>query len=159
MTWFNYYGLIFMAVIMIPNIIYAVKNKENDGEKYRNKTAETLEQIGRVACMTLMIFNLPYTWFGFYFSFAETVYLVVNSALVFSYCLTWVILWKKSGMAKTLLLSCLPSLVFLFSGIMIASIPLIVCAVLFAVTHIFISVKSLQAAARGSCDVDKKRAD
>ncbi len=27
MNWFNYYGLAVMAVIMIPNIIYAVKHK------------------------------------------------------------------------------------------------------------------------------------
>lgn len=29
MGWFNYYGLAVMAVVMIPNIIYAVKNKGN----------------------------------------------------------------------------------------------------------------------------------
>lgn len=27
MSWFNYVGLIIIAVIMIPNIIYAVKRK------------------------------------------------------------------------------------------------------------------------------------
>ncbi len=34
MSWFNYYGLIIMAVIMIPNILYAVKRKNNDTDIY-----------------------------------------------------------------------------------------------------------------------------
>lgn len=141
MKWFNYYGLIFVVAILIPNIIYAVTHKEN-GFTYKNKIAEILEQIGRYACMILMIFNIPYTWIGFYFSFAETVYLIVNTIFVFVYCLLWIIFWKKSGIIKAILLSVIPSLLFLFSGIMIASIPLVIFAIVFAVTHILISVKS-----------------
>ncbi len=64
MSWFNYYGLAIMAVIMIPNIIYAVK-KKNDGNDYHNKAVEIFEQIGRYGCMFLMIFNIPYTYFNF----------------------------------------------------------------------------------------------
>lgn len=141
MSWFNYYGLIFVAAILIPNIIYAVTHKEN-GFAYKNKIAEILEQIGRYGCIVLMIFNIPYTWIGFYFSFAETVYLLVNAIFVFAYCLLWIIFWKKSGVVKAILLSVIPSLLFLFSGIMIASIPLVIFAIVFIVTHILISVKS-----------------
>lgn len=39
MGWFNYYGLAVMAVVMIPNIIYAVKNKGNVADTYNNKLA------------------------------------------------------------------------------------------------------------------------
>ncbi|MDE6276212.1 MAG: hypothetical protein K2M75_06730 [Clostridia bacterium] len=144
MSWFNYYGLGFMVVIMIPNIVYALKCKSNAANTYKNKVAEIVEQISRFACLTLMIFNVPYTWKGFYFSYAEVIYIIVNSILVIAYCLAWAILWKKSGIVKVLLLSIIPSTVFLFSGIMIASIPLIVFAVTFSVTHIFISLKSAQ---------------
>ena len=142
MNWFNYYGLIFIAIIMIPNIIFAIKNKNGYGNPYQNKAAQILEQISRYACIVLMIFNIPYTWISFYFSFAEMVYIIVNSVFVLAYCVIWIVLWKKSGIGKALLLSIIPSLIFLFSGIMIASIPLSVFAVLFAVTHILISVKN-----------------
>lgn len=142
MNWFNYYGLIFVAVIMIPNIVYAIKTKGNATNNYKNKAAEILEQISRYACIALMIFNIPYTWLGFYFANAEIVYIAVNAALVTAYCLAWVILWKKTGIAKALTLSILPSCVFLFSGAMIASMPLAVFAVIFAATHILISVKN-----------------
>lgn len=142
MTWFNYIGLIIIAVIMIPNIVFAIKNKGGYQNTYQNKAALILEQISRYACMVLMIFNIPYTWIGFYFSFAEIVYIIVNSLFVLAYCVIWIALWKKSGIVKALLLSIIPSLVFLFSGIMIASIPLTVFAVIFSVTHILISVKN-----------------
>lgn len=33
MNWFNVYGLIFVAVIMIPNIIFAVKCKDGFDNK------------------------------------------------------------------------------------------------------------------------------
>ncbi len=135
MGWFNYYGIAIMAVIMIPNIIFAIKNKNRYQNTYQNKAAEILEQLSRYACMALMVFNIPYTWIGFYFSFAEIVYIIVNSVFVLAYCLVWVVMWNKSGIVKALLLSIIPSLVFLFSGIMIGSIPLTVFAVIFAVTH------------------------
>ena len=43
------YGLAIMAIIMIPNIIFAIK-KGGGQTAYRNKTVEILEQIGRYGC-------------------------------------------------------------------------------------------------------------
>lgn len=74
--------------------------------------------------------------------FGETVYIIVNAILTIAYCITWIVTWKRSGIVKTLLLSIIPSLIFIFSGIMIASIPLIIFSVIFAVAHILISVKN-----------------
>lgn len=76
MGWFNYYGLAVMAVIMIPNIIYAVKHK-NGESTYHNKAVELLEQIGRYGCFAFMIFNIPHTYFNFWFNYALIVYLAV----------------------------------------------------------------------------------
>lgn len=142
MTWFNYYGLIFVVIILIPNIIFTVKNKNALDFPYKNKRAEVFEQIGRYGCMFFIVFNVPYTTVGFYFPFAEAVYVAVNGALVLAYCLVWLILRNKSGIVKSLLLSVIPSVLFLFSGIIVASIPLTVFALIFAVTHILISVKN-----------------
>ena len=49
-TFFNPFGLIFMILIMIPNIIYAIQCKENFAKLPQNKfwkVIETFEQIGR----------------------------------------------------------------------------------------------------------------
>lgn len=143
MNWFNYYGLIIVAIMMIPNIVYAIVFKDNNNIKYNNKIAIILEQIGRYACMLFMVFNIPYTWIGFYVSYGLTMYIIVNFLLLFAYCLIWIIMWKKSGIVKSLLLSIIPSIIFIFSGAMIASIPLLVFAVIFACAHILISVKNV----------------
>ena len=39
----NIYGLIIMAIVMIPNVIFAMKEK-NFESKYNNKTVEIIEQ-------------------------------------------------------------------------------------------------------------------
>ena len=131
-----------MAIIMIPNIVYAVKHKSGGENAYCNKAAIILEQIGRYGCFAFMIFNIPYTYFNFWFANARIVYLAVNGVLCFAYILFWVICWKKEGILKALSLSILPTVIFLFSGIVLASIPLIAFAVIFGVCHILISCKN-----------------
>ncbi|MDE5729185.1 MAG: hypothetical protein K2I20_03310, partial [Clostridia bacterium] len=140
--WFNYYGLAIMAVIMAPNIIYAVLKKDGYKNDYKNKPAEIFEQIGRYACIALMVFNIPYTYFNFWFEHALTVYLCVNGALCLSYLIFWIVCWNSNGMLKALSLSVIPTAIFLFSGVILAYIPLIAAAVIFGVCHILISCKN-----------------
>lgn len=142
MDWFNYYGLAIIAIIMIPNVIYAIKCKDGFSNSYKNKTVEILEQIGRYACFVLMIFNIPYTYFDFWFDHALTVYLSVNGVLCFAYLIFWIALWNKNGKLKALSLSLIPSAMFLFSSIMLAYIPLAIFAVLFGITHVLLSYKN-----------------
>ncbi len=142
MNWFNSYGLVIMAIIMVPNIIYAVKNKNNSNSGYNNKAVVILEQIGRYGCFVLMIFNIPYTYFNFWFDYGLIVYLSVNGGLCLLYLIFWAICWKRQDILKALSLSVLPSCIFLFSGIVLANIPLIIFAVIFSVNHILISYKN-----------------
>lgn len=74
--WFNVYGLIFVAVILIPNVIFAMKCKDGFVNKWNNKLVETVEQIGRFACFILMIFQIPGTFFGWYSQQAFYLYLI-----------------------------------------------------------------------------------
>lgn len=142
MGWLNYYGLIFIAIIMIPNIVFAIKNKDGFQNNRNNKPIEILEQIGRYGCFIFMIVNIPKTYFGWWFDGALTAYLIVNFTLITAYCAIWGVCFKKNNTFRALSLSIIPSFVFLFSGIMIRSILLIISAVLFAPSHILISYKN-----------------
>ena len=139
MEWCNVFGLIFMAVILIPNILFAVKCKDGFENKWKNRTVETVEQIGRFGCFGFMIFNIPGTWFGWWSDEAFAVYLVVDALLVGLYCLVWIVCFRKTGLFRALALSILPSVLFLFSGIMTRSVLLTISALLYAPTHIAIS--------------------
>ena len=142
MDWFNIFGLIFIVIIMIPNIIYAIKCKDGFINKWSNKMVELLEQIGRFGCFGFMIINIPGTWFGWWSDEAFAVYLIINALLVVLYCVLWIICWKKNSIFRALALSIIPSVVFLFSGIISRSILLILTALLFAPSHIFMSYRS-----------------
>ncbi len=130
-----------MAVIMIPNIIYAVKRK-NSENVYRNKAVEISEQIGRCGCFVSMIFNIPYTYFNFWFDYALIVYLSVNGGLCLAYLIFWLICRNRNDKLRALSLSVIPSCIFLFDGIILANVLLLFFSVLFAICHIFISCKN-----------------
>ena len=113
MEWFNVFGLIFIAVIMIPNVVFAIKCKDGFDNKWNNKYVEVTEQVGRLGCFGFMIINISGTWFG---------------------------RWSDEALA----LSIIPSMLFLFSGIMSRSVLLIIASVLFAPSHIVISYKNVK---------------
>ena len=142
MEWFNLFGLVFITVIMIPNIVFAIRCKDGFANNYGNKTVELVEQIGRFGCFGFMIFNVPGTWFGWASNESFALYLILNALLVTLYCILWIVCWKKNGIFKAFTLSIIPSVVFLISGIMSRSILLTVAALLFAPAHIFISYQN-----------------
>ena len=142
MEWFNLFGLVFITVIMIPNIVFAIRCKDGFANNYGTKTVELVEQIGRFGCFGFMIFNIPGTWFGWASNESFALYLILDALLVTSYCILWIVCWKKNGVFKALALSIIPSVIFLISGIMTRSILLTVAALLFAPSHIFISYQN-----------------
>ena len=142
MKWLNSFCILFISIIMIPNIIYAIKCKDGFANKWQNKIVEVFEQIGRFGCFGFMIINIPGTWFGWWSDEAFAVYLIGNVLLILLYCGIWIICFKKNTVFRALALSILPSVVFLFSGIMSRSVLLIISAVIFAPCHILISYKN-----------------
>ncbi len=142
MEWLNVFGLVMVAVIMIPNILFAMKCKDGFVNKWNNKSVETVEQIGRFGCFGFMIINIPGTWFGWWSDEAFAVYLVVDAVLVTLYCVIWAVCFRKSSVFRALALSIIPSVLFLFSGIMSRSILLTIAAVLFAPSHILLSYQN-----------------
>ena len=142
MEWFNVFGLVFIVVIMIPNIVFAVRCKDGFENRWNNTVIEIIEQIGRFGCFGFMIFNIPGTWFGWWSNEAFAIYLIIDSLLIVLYCAIWFVFWEKNNVFRALALSIIPSVIFLFSGVMSRSILLIIATILFAPTHILISYKN-----------------
>ena len=130
MSVINVFGLIMMVVIMIPNIVFAVKCKEGFESKWTNHFVEVLEQIGRFGC------------FGWWSDEAFAVYLAADALLLGLYCLVWMVCFRKNSVFRVLALSILPSALFLFSGILSRSVLLTASALLFAPAHIAISYRN-----------------
>ena len=122
--------------------IFAIKCRDGFDNKWSNKFVETMEQIGRFGCFIFMAVNIPGTWFGLWFERLFAVYLIVDIVLAALYCGIWAVCFKKSSVFRALALSIIPSVLFLFSGIMLRSVLLTAAAVIFAPCHIAISYKN-----------------
>lgn len=138
---FFVYGLVIVLIILVPNVVFALCDKDGFENNWHSKTVEILEQVGRFGCMIFMFIVIPEISFSSDESFA--LYIIVNMALLLLYCLLWIVFFKKNNMAKAVSLSVIPSVIFLFSGIISFNIPLIIAAVIFSPCHILISVKNV----------------
>ena len=55
---FNYFGIIFIIVLLLPNIYASIFKKEVFVNKFDDRLLIKLENIGRYLCMILMVINL-----------------------------------------------------------------------------------------------------
>ena len=147
--WINWFGLAIVVLMLIPNIVYAVK--ERDAKNLcESRALNILEQLGRYGCMLLMVFNIPFAQTGFPFMGAFIAYLLGNALFMLLYWIFWAIWFKRRGLFVSMALAVLPTLMFLLSGLTLGHWLLVGFAVLFGVCHIWVSyVNASKADAEG----------
>lgn len=137
-NWINLFGGVIVLLILLPNIIYALKNKEETPEK-SNIVIRITEQVGRYACMLLMIVPLFVGEFGFSPLEFMFNYLIGNLILLVFYYIFWVLFAKNKSLDKALALAAIPTLIFINSAISVKHWTLLVFALLFGASHIYIT--------------------
>lgn len=143
MDWFNWYGTVIVAFLMVPNLFFLMKQKEQSHKAYRNLKLEIPEQIGRIGCIIFMMLQIPYACRGVWLANGWIVYCVGNGILLAAYVAFWILCWNRYPRFRALSLSILPSVLFLWSGILTANLPLLATVLLFAPTHIAINWKTV----------------
>ncbi len=142
--WINVFGAVIVILMLIPNIVYALRNR--DGKNLcANRVMNVTEQVGRYACIVLMWLPLLVWKFGFQSVFEMLLYLFGNGALLLAYWIVFFRHMRKRSAAKALTLAVLPSCIFLMSGILLRHWLLAGFAVLFAIGHIYVTLKNAQA--------------
>ncbi|MCR5484989.1 MAG: hypothetical protein K6F09_05290 [Clostridiales bacterium] len=133
----NLLGEIIVILLLIPNIIYALKKKktENNAEQSVPKLLSVLEQIGRYACMALMILPVLVWEFGFKSKGGFLAYLILNVCLIIAYYIVWALYMKKPSLKSGMTLAVIPTCIFLFSGLLLHHWLLVGLAVFFGVSH------------------------
>ncbi len=134
-------GIIIVILMLIPNIIYAVKYR-GQKNKCTNKFMNILEQIGRYVCMFLMIFSIGMPQFGFPSVGNFLVYILGNMALLLAYWIVWILFFINQSNGKHMALAIIPICIFLLSGWMLEHWLLMICAVIFGVAHTYITRES-----------------
>ena len=109
----NLFNAIVLILMLAPNIMFwrMAKSRENT-EKFDNKAVILFEQIGRYACMLLMIFPIGVWKFGFGSVMAMVVYALQNTVLLVSYIAVWMFSFKKMTLSKAVALSVIPTVIF-----------------------------------------------
>lgn len=141
--WINGFGACIVILILIPNIIYALRNR---GEKNActNWFMNGIEQVGRYACIILMWLPLLRWKFGFASVFEMMLYLAGNGVLLAAYWFFFARYMKQKNGKLALLLAILPSCIFLLSGLLLRHWLLAGFAVLFAIGHIYVTKKNIE---------------
>lgn len=139
--WFNIFGLILVALLLIPNFIYAVKIK-NQQNQCSNKVMNILEQVGRFGCMFFMVFNIGIDEMGFRSVEAFLIYVFGNIVLMIAYWTIWMLYFNKQSYWKQIALAVLPTCLFLLSGITMQYYLLILFGVVFGIGHIYVASKN-----------------
>ena len=139
--WINVFGAVIVALMLIPNIVYAIKNK---GEKNlcANRFMNVVEQIGRYACIVLMWLPLLVWKFGFASVLDMMLYMACNGLLLAAYWIAFAFYMKRRTVRLAIVLAVLPSCIFLLSGILLQHWLLVAFAILFAIGHIYVTYKN-----------------
>ena len=139
--WINLFGGIIIAVLMLPNVLYALREPGHT-PACGSGPLPVLEQIGRYSCMLLMVLPLFVWKFGFGSVPELLVYLGGNALLLTAYLALWPVYWKSRGKTVALWLAVLPTMVFLLSGVLLRHWALVAAAAVFGVSHIAITAQT-----------------
>lgn len=140
-NWINLFGLISIVLILVPNIIYAIKLRSKEMKCNCCRSMYILEQIGRYGSMFLMVFNIGIAEFGFASAQHFVAYLVANATLLLAYFIVYALYFKQQTNWKSMALAIIPSCLFLIDGILLRHFLLVSFAIIFALAHICITRK------------------
>ena len=137
-SWINLCGAVIVLLMLIPNIVFALKKNEKQRNK-AGKAVTIIEQIGRFCCMALMIIPLFVWEFGFSPLEFMFVYIILNALLLIMYYVFWALYFKNKSIVNALVLAIIPTLIFIVSAVSVKHWVLLVTAVIFGVSHIYIT--------------------
>lgn len=140
----NIYGAIMLVLLMLPNIAYLQKIKLNGKENVRRRgsysSVEIVEQIGRYGSIIFMLVNTGFGEQGFASDTARLVWIITAAIFMIGYYIFWAMLFKKpSDKFCKIMLAVLPSILFVFSGIIMIRPASIFFGAVFAASHIYIT--------------------
>ena len=139
--WINVFGAVFVLLLIIPNIIYALKNK-NIKNLCENKVMNISEQIGRYACIIFMWFPLLICKFYFKSVLEMVLYFLINGLILIAYWVAFAFYLRAKNAFLAITLAVLPTILFLFNGLILRHWLLVASAILFGIAHIYVTSKN-----------------
>lgn len=143
MEYFNRYGIPVLAVLLIPNIIFAIVNKEEKNDSVPlNRGLKAFEQIGRIATIFFMIFSLGIVGKGFLSDYMRNFWIITVAFLLVFYILCWIFYYRSRAHSLAMALAIVPSIIFILTGLLEQDPPLLMFGIVFAIGHIYVTSKT-----------------
>ena len=145
--WISLFGAGITVLLLIPNVLYAF-GRQAEEDMQISKGVIIAEQVGRYACIMLMWLPLLVGKFAFKSPEEFLIYFIGNLLLIVLYYLFWILYSFRKKLYMALVLTIVPTVVFLLSGLLLRHWLLVFAGLLFGACHIYITY-------RNNCD-DKK---
>ncbi len=136
--WINLFGGVLVLLMLIPNIVYALKNREEQN-LCTNRLMNLAEQVGRYGCIVLMWLPLLVWKFGFRGKAEMILYFVGNGVLLAAYWLVYARYMQERTRRRALTLAVVPACIFFLSGLLLRHWLLAGFAILFTAGHIYVT--------------------
>ena len=143
MGWISLMGLIIVALLLLPNIIFTVKKQATTG-CYVRSWVDTVEKVTRITTMLLMIFQLGVSEEGFHSLLAFLIYFLGNIILVAVYWVMWILYKKRQTLRRRMILVEIPCVVYLLCAVTLQHWLLLVSAVIFSVSHMRVQQEKMK---------------
>lgn len=141
MNWINFFGLIIVLVMLIPNMIYYKKNSTFTN-KCKSRVMNTLEQLGRYGSMLWMVAPFGGKKLGFQSNEEFSIWLITMLILVLLYLILWGVYFKKTSFILSMSLAIIPSIIFISHGFFLRHWALLLFGVLFAIGHNYVTYRN-----------------
>lgn len=141
MNGINIFGMFIVVLMLVPNVIYALKNKEIEN-KCKNKFMNTTEQIGRYGSMFFMVFNIGRLEMNFQSNVILIIGVISIAILLILYWAFWIAYLRANKMKFAIMLAAIPSIIFIESGFIFRHYLLIISGVIFAIGHIYVTYQN-----------------
>lgn len=141
--YFNLYGIPVIAIILIPNIIFAIIDKEEKTDTMPlNRGLKAFEQIGRITVIFFMICSFGIIGDGFLSQYMRNFWIITTAFLLVLYIVCFVFYYRSRAHALAMALAIVPSVIFILTGLLEQDPPLLMFAIIFAIGHIYVTSKT-----------------
>jgi hypothetical protein len=137
----NIPGLIIVSLMLLPNILFAYKNKSFKN-KCKNITMNMIEQIGRYGSILLMCIHIDTYESGTLSKEVKVMWLVSSAVLILLYWLYWFIYFSSPQLVSAMMLAAIPSVIFIASGYFLRNWLLTISGAIFCVSHIYVTYQN-----------------
>ncbi len=135
---FNFYGLAFVVVLLIPHIVF-IKTKAYDKKAFSNRAMLYIARIGRFCSIFLMFINIGVLEQGYPSSLMEQYWIISTIVMCVIYAVLWFFFFKteRKGFAYSIVF--VTAAIIIQSGLLQVKVLLFTAGVIYLIGDLYLT--------------------